>query len=267
MNASAVVLNRFVFPSSPAPPARAAHRAARRARAPPRRSRVRVTARDARASPERIARVAIANQIANREKAINPIARSMDDSTPSSFVAIDRIRRSRRSARAMKDRTDARSRAPSASRSRRASVTRERRVGSSPSRSLFREKAKNRRRDRRVRRPRRSIARSIDRSRDRRAVDRATVSRSIDRARAARTAPGRDARMATTATTRAWEDLRKDARRTESAIERELGELSALGARATRRDATIRRRVRFARDATIRRRDATRRDAMARAGD
>ena len=64
--------------------------------------------------------------------------------------------------------------------------------------------------------------------------------------------------MATTATTRAWEDLRKDARRTESAIERELGELSALGARATRRDATIRRRVRFARDATIRRRDATR---------
>ena len=265
MNASAVVLNRFVFPSSPAPPARAAHRAARRARAPPRRSRVRVTARDARASPERIARVAIANQIANREKAINPIARSMDDSTPSSFVAIDRIRRSRQSA--MKARTDARSRAPSASRSRRASVTRERRVGSSPSRSLFREKAKNRRRDRRVRRPRRSIARSIDRSRDRRAVDRATVSRSIDRARAARTAPGRDARMATTATTRAWEDLRKDARRTESAIERELGELSALGARATRRDATIRRRVRFARDATIRRRDATRRDAMARAGD
>jgi hypothetical protein len=73
--------------------------------------------------------------------------------------------------------------------------------------------------------------------------------------------------MATTATTRAWEDLRKDARRTESAIERELGELSALGARATRRDATVRRRVRFARDATIRRRDATRRDAMARAGD
>ena len=70
--------------------------------------------------------------------------------------------------------------------------------------------------------------------------------------------------MATTATTRAWEDLRKDARRTESAIERELGELSALGARATRRDATIRRRVRFARDATIRRRDATRRDATRR---
>ena len=100
MNASAVVLNRFVFPSSPAPPARAAHRAARRARAPPRRSRVRVTARDARASPERIARVAIANQIANREKAINPIARSMDESTPSSFVAIDRIRSSRQSARA-----------------------------------------------------------------------------------------------------------------------------------------------------------------------
>ena len=236
MNASAVVLNRFVFPSSPAPPARAAHRAARRARAPPRRSRVRVTARDARASPERIARVAIANQIANREKAINPIARSMDDSTPSSFVAIDRIRRSRQSARAMKDRTDARSRA---ARSRRASVTRERRVGAPPSRSLFREKAKNRRRP---------------------------TPASIDR-RAARTAPGRDARMATTATTRAWEDLRKDARRTESAIERELGELSALGARATRRDATIRRRVRFARDATIRRRDATRRDAMARAGD
>jgi len=100
VNASAVVLNRFVFPSSPAPPARAAHRAARRARAPPRRSRVRVTARDARASPERIARVAIANQIADGEKAINPIARSMDDSTPSSFVAIDRIRRSRRRARA-----------------------------------------------------------------------------------------------------------------------------------------------------------------------
>ena len=229
MNASAVVLNRFVFPSSPAPPARAAHRATRRARAPPRRSRVRVTARDARASPERIARVAIANQIANREKAINPIARSMDDSTPSSFVAIDRIRSC-----AMKARTDARSRAPSASRSRRASVTRERRVGSSRARSLFREKAKNRRRP---------------------------TPASIDRARAARTAPGRDARMATTATTRAWEDLRKDARRTESAIERELGELSALGARATRRDATVRRRVRFARDATTRRRDATRRDA------
>jgi hypothetical protein len=266
VNASAVVLNRFVFPSSPAPPARAAHRAARRARAPPRRSRVRVTARDARASPERIARVAIANQIANREKAINPIARSMDDSTPSSRVAIDRIRRSRRSARAMKDRTDARSRAPSASRSRRASVTRERRVGSSPSRSLFREKA---------RRAARSTALDarVDRSRGR-SIDRAIVARSIARwfrdrsiARAGARAPGRDARMATTATTRAWEDLRKDARRTESAIERELGELSALGARATRRDATIRRRVRFARDATIRRRDATRRDAMARAGD
>ena len=264
MNASAVVLNRFVFPSSPAPPARAAHRAARRARAPPRRSRVRVTARDARASPERIARVAIANQIANREKAINPIARSMDDSTPSSFVAIDRIRRSRQSA--MKARTDARSRAPSASRSRRASVTRERRVGSSPSRSLFREKA---------RRAARSTALDarVDRSRGR-SIDRAIVARSIARwfrdrsiARAGARAPGRDARMATTATTRAWEDLRKDARRTESAIERELGELSALGARATRRDATIRRRVRFARDATIRRRDATRRDAMARAGD
>ena len=75
--------------------------------------------------------------------------------------------------------------------------------------------------------------------------------------------------MATTATTRAWEDLRKDARRTESAIERELGELSALGARATRRDATVRRRVRFAlyRDHPTTRRDATRRDAMARAGD
>ena len=101
---------------------------------------------------------------------------------------------------------------------------------------------------------------------------RAIVARSIARwfrdrsieSRAARGAPGRDARMATTATTRAWEDLRKDARRTESAIERELGELSALGARATRRDATIRRRVRFARDATIRRRDATRRDAIRR---
>ena len=107
----------------------------------------------------------------------------------------------------------------------------------------------------------RSRGRSIDRAIVARSIARWFRDRSIDRARAARTAPGRDARMATTATTRAWEDLRKDARRTESAIERELGELSALGARATRRDATIRRRGRFARDATIRRRDATRRDA------
>ena len=108
-----------------------------------------------------------------------------------------------------------------------------------------------------------SIDRAVDRSIARSSRGRSTRwfrARSIARAKA-RKAPGRDARMATTATTRAWEDLRKDARRTESAIERELGELSALGARATRRDATIRRRARFARDATIRRRDATRRDA------
>ena len=143
---------------------------------------VHITARDARASPERIARVAIANQIADREKAIDPIARSMDDSTPSSFVAIDRIRRSRRSARAMKDRTDARSRAPSASRSRRASVTRERRVGSSPSRSLFREKAP------RAARSTRSTPASIDRAVDR-SIARSSRGRSrdgfaIDRSRA-----------------------------------------------------------------------------------
>ena len=68
--------------------------------------------------------------------------------------------------------------------------------------------------------------------------------------------------MATTATTRAWEDLRKDARRTESAIERELGELSALGARrdATRRDHPTTRAIRARRDHPTTRRDATRRD-------
>ena len=263
MNASAVVLNRFVFPSSPAPPARAAHRAARRARAPPRRSRVRVTARDARASPERIARVAIANQIANREKAINPIARSMDDSTPSSRVAIDRIRRSRTPDAGPHRRP--KSRAERVAVASRFCDARTRRRIVAVAIAFSRKSASSGAID--------ASDVRVDRSRGR-SIDRAIVARSIarwfrDRSTNARGAgaPGRDARMATTATTRAWEDLRKDARRTESAIERELGELSALGARATRRDATIRRRVRFARDATIRRRDATRRDAMARAGD
>ena len=37
---------------------------------------------------------------------------------------------------------------------------------------------------------------------------------------------------ATTTTTMTWEELRKDARRCESACERELGELSAMGAYA-----------------------------------
>jgi len=36
----------------------------------------------------------------------------------------------------------------------------------------------------------------------------------------------------TTTTTMTWEELRKDARRCESACERELGELSAMGAYA-----------------------------------
>ena len=242
MNASAVVLNRFVFPSSPAPPARAAHRAARRARAPPRRSRVRVTARDARASPERIARVAIANQIADREKAINPIARSMDDSTPSSFVAIDRIRSC-----AMKARTDARSRAPSASRSRRASVTRERRVGSSPSRSLFREKAP---RAARSTRPTR-----VDRSRGR------SIARAIGaRTRRADGDDGDDAGVGGSAQGCATDGERDRARA--------RGAERARCARdATRRDHPTTRAIRARRDHPTTRRDATRRDAMTRAGD
>ena len=172
-----------------------------------------------------------------------------------------RRRRSSRSTesgvRAMKDRTDARSRAPSASRSRRASVTRERVVGSSPSRSLFREKAKNRR----VRRPRRSIARSIDRSRDRRAVDRAMVSRSIDRAR------GREGARTRRADGDDGDDAGVGGSAQGCATDGERDRARARGAErarcardATRRDHPTTRAIRARRDHPTTRRDATRRD-------
>ena len=119
-----------------------------------------------------------------------------------------------------------------------------------------------------ARRPRRSIARSIDRSRDRRAVDRAMVSRSIDRARAARGArtrradgdDGDDAGVGGSAQGCATDGERDRARA--------RGAERARCARdATRRDHPTTRAIRARRDHPTTRRDATRRDATARAGD
>ena len=171
-------------------------------------------------------------------------------------LALDRVNRCQRRA------------APRASQSRRASVTRERRVGSSPSRSLFREKAP--RAARSTRPTPASIDRAVDRSIARSSRGRSRDGFAIDRSRArgangARTRradgdDGDDAGVGGSAQGCATDGERDRARA--------RGAERARCARdATRRDHPTTRAIRARRDHPTTRRDATRRDAMARAGD
>ena len=196
MNASAVVLNRFVFPSSPAPAALAAHRAPRRARVRAFDSRLRVAARAPNARSRRIDRVAIAFDRESRKRCV--IDRSIDRTIRSRSRARARAR-SRARSRARDAASSTRARlvdATRASRSRARVVAPIRHVGSP---SLFREKARDRERlDRAIddaRRRRRSIARGS--TRRARTLDRGSSARddrSIEFARAiARPPTGGDA--------------------------------------------------------------------------
>ena len=244
MNASAVVLNRFVFPSSPAPAALAAHRAPRRARARAFDSRLRVAARAPNARSRRIDRVAIAFDRESRKRCVHDRSIERFDRVRARSLALDRaLDRARatpprRRARASSTRRARRAVAPASSRrsdtsDRHRFFAKKRAIANgSIARSTTRVDVVDRSREvrRDAREPRSRFERARDRSIEVRARDRATADR--------RRRDGRATTTATMATTRAWEDLRKDARRTESAIERELGELSAYGARrdATRRD-------------------------------
>jgi len=239
VNASAVVLNRFVFPSSPAPAALAAHRAPRRARVRAFDSRLRVAARAPNARSRRIDRVAIAFDRESRKRCV--VDRSIDRTIRSRSRALARARsRARSRARDAASSTRRARRAVAPASSRRSDTSDRHRffakkraiANGSIARSTTRVDVVDRSREvrRDAREPRSRFERARDRSIEVRARDRATADR--------RRRDGRATTTATMATTRAWEDLRKDARRTESAIERELGELSAFGARrdATRRD-------------------------------
>ena len=122
MNASAVVLNRFVFPSSPAPAALAAHRAPRRARVRAFDSRLRVAARAPNARSRHIDRVAIAFDRESRKRCV--IDRSIErfDRVRARSLALDRaLDRARatpprRRARASSTRRARRAVAPASSR-------------------------------------------------------------------------------------------------------------------------------------------------------
>ena len=195
MNASAVVLNRFVFPSSPAPAALAAHRAPRRARVRAFDSRLRVAARAPNARSRRIDRVAIAFDRESRKRCV--IDRSIDRTIRSRSRARARAR-SRARSRARDAASSTRARlvdATRASRSRARVVAPIRHVGSP---SLFREKARDRELlDRAIddaRRRRRSIARGSTR-RARTSIEVRARARSIDRGSRARS---RDRRPAAT---------------------------------------------------------------------
>ena len=186
------------------------------------------------------------------------------------------IRRRRRSSRStesgVRDRARARDAGPHRrpkSRSRRASVTRERRVGSLYVAIAFSRKSASSGAIDGARRPRRSIARSIDRSRDRRAVDRAMVSRSIDRSR-----PGANGARTRRADGDDGDDAGVGGSAQGCATDGERDRARARGAErarcardATRRDHPTTRAIRARRDHPTTRRDATRRDATARADD
>ena len=195
MNASAVVLNRFVFPSSPAPAALAAHRAPRRARVRAFDSRLRVAARAPNARSRRIDRVAIAFDRESRKRCV--IDRAIDrrfDRVRARALALDRAL-DRARATPPRRRAPRLVDAPRASRSRARVVAPIRHVGSP---SLFREKARDRERlDRAIddaRRRRRSIARGSTR-RARTSIEVRARARSIDRGSRARS---RDRRPAAT---------------------------------------------------------------------